>query len=393
MPFQCQYCGTTVPDASATCDECGGFVHYIEDDLTALHRAVDGDPAAALPDFGSNLRMGEGTTPLIEFEQTSQTLTGSVYGKLESLNPTCSFKDRGSSLTVSAITDSNTTWEGLVVASTGNTAPSVSAYAARAGVPCVVLVPESTSVSKLEQVAAHGVEIFTVDGSFSDCFQLADTVSDDRVLNATAVYSANSLVASANRTVAFELVAELGYAPDWVTVPVGAGPLLGGTYFGFRELFDAGIIDSVPRMLCVQARGCHPIVRAMEHCEAVRPWTDPITTTVGAIADPLDGYTTDGEHTRQAIMNSDGDAIALDDEMIYEATKRLATTEGVYAEPASAASVAGVRAEDRINEDEIVVALITGHGLKEETKSEMAATPVGKDASMVRDAVLSHSAD
>lgn len=393
MPFRCQSCRASVADVSATCDECGGFVRYVEDDSTALRRAVDGDPAAALPDFASDFGMGEGSTPLVEFDRTNQTLSGTVYGKLESLNPTCSFKDRGSSLTVSAVTDADTPWEGLIVASTGNTAPSVAAYAARAGVPCVVLVPEGTSLSKLEQVAAHGVDIFTVDGSFSDCFQLADTVSDDRVFNATAVYSANALVASANRTVAFELVAELGQAPDWVTVPVGAGPLLGGTHFGFAELRDAGIIDSVPRMLCVQARGCHPIVRAIEHGETVRPWTEPITTTVGAIADPLDGYAADGEQTRRAVVDSDGDAVALNDEMIYEATNRLAATEGVYAEPASAASVAAVRAADRVNDNDTVVALVTGHGLKEKDEIEVAAEPVGTDASVVRDAVLSGSAD
>ncbi|WP_227380401.1 threonine synthase [Haladaptatus halobius] len=393
MPFRCQSCGTPEPDAAATCDTCGGFVRYIEDDLTALRRAVSGEPEAALPDFGADLRMGEGTTALVKFDQTSQTLAGSVYGKLESLNPTCSFKDRGSSLIVSAVTDPEMTWEGLVVASTGNTAPSVSAYAARAGVPCVVLVPDGTSLSKLEQVAAHGIDIFTVDGSFSDCFQLADTVSDDRVLNATAVYSANALVASANRTVAFELVAELGHAPDWVTVPVGAGPLLGGTHFGFVELHAAGIIDSIPRMLCVQARGCHPIARAMAEGETVRPWTDPITTTVGAIADPLDGYAADGEQTRQAVLESDGDAVALDDMVIYDATDRLAATEGVYAEPASAASVAGIHAADRIAADETVVALVTGHGLKEPAESELETAPVETDASMVRDAVLSGSVD
>lgn len=379
--------------ASATCNACGGFVRYVEDDPTALRRAVDGKPKTAFPDFGSDPRMGEGSTPSVEFDRTSQSLTGTVYGKLESLNPTCSFKDRGSSLVVSAVNDSDTTWEGLVVASTGNTAPSVSAYAARTGVPCAVLVPDGTSLSKLEQVAAHGVDIFTVDGSFSDCFQLADAVSDDRVLNATAVYSANALVASANRSIAFELVAELGHAPDWVSVPVGAGPLLGGAYFGFAELRDAGIIDGVPRMLCVQARGCHPIVRAIERGETVRPWSEPITTTVDAIADPLEGYAADGEQTRRAVVDSDGDAVALDDETIYEAADRLAATEGVYAEPAGTASVAGVRAADRIGDDDTVVALVTGHGLKETDEVDVATKPVGTDASVVRDVVVSDSTD
>jgi threonine synthase len=316
-----------------------------------------------------------------------------VYGKLESLNPTCSFKDRGSSLAVSAVTDDDTTWEALVVASTGNTAPSVSAYAARAGVPCAVLVPDGTGFSKLGQVAAHGIEIFTVDGTFSDCFGLAEEVSDKRILNATAVYSANSFVATANRTVAFELVDQLGNAPDWVTVPVGAGPLLGGTYFGFSELSEAGIIDDIPRFLCVQARGCHPVVRAIERNEPVRAWTDQITTNVGAIADPLVGYAADGEQTRRSVEASGGAAIALDDEMIHGWTDRLAATEGVYAEPASAASVAAVDAADGIDRDDTVVALITGHGLKESGDGMPTAQPIGKNESAVRDALLAESTD
>lgn len=393
MPFRCQSCETLTTDVTATCDGCGGFVRYVEDDPAALRRAVDGDPVAALPDFGSGVHMGEGSTPLVEFEKVSQTLPGTVYGKLESLNPTCSFKDRGSSLAVSAVTDPETSWEGVVVASTGNTAPSVAAYAARADVSCVVLVPEGTSLSKLEQVAAHGVDIFTVDGSFSDCFRLADRVSDEKILNATAVYSANALVASANRTVAFELVEELGRAPEWVTVPVGAGPLLGGVHFGFTELYDAGIVDHVPRLLCVQARGCHPIVRAVERDEVVRPWSEPITTTVGAIADPLVGYAADGEQTRRAVVDSAGDAVALDDETIYEVTERLAGTEGVYAEPASAASVAGVGAVDAIDEDDTVVALVTGHGLKESEGTDPAVRSAGTDAEIVREAVLVGAAD
>jgi threonine synthase len=391
MPFRCQSCETSVATPTAVCDVCGGFVRYVEDDKDRLCRSVEGVPTSALPTFGADVNMGEGSTPLIELEGDGEALPDDVYGKLESLNPTCSFKDRGSSLAVSAVTDDDTSWEALVVASTGNTAPSVSAYAARAGVPCAVLVPDGTSLSKLSQVAAHGIDIFTVEGTFSDCFGLAEAVSDERVLNATAVYSANPFVASANRTVAFELVDQLGRAPDWVTVPVGAGPLLGGTYFGFEELCEAGIIDEIPRFLCVQARGCHPIVRAVERNEPVRPWTGRITTTVGAIADPLVGYAADGEQTRRVVEASDGTAVALDDEAIHGWTDRLAATDGVYAEPASAASVAAIEAADAIDGDDTVVALVTGHGLKESNGEKPSARSVGRDESAIRDALLVES--
>lgn len=385
MSFHCRSCGTKSEALHATCHECGGFVRYTTNDTEALQRATSGDPTAALPDFTPTVSMGEGETPLVELDATSAT----VYGKLESLNPTCSFKDRGSSLIVSAVADEQTSWEGIIVASTGNTAPSVAAYAARAGIPCAVVVPEDTSLSKLSQVKAHGIDIYTTEGTFSDCFRVAQRASDERLLNATAVYSANPFVASANRTVAFEIVEQLGTVPDWVTVPVGAGPLLGGTYQGFVELEESGIVESRPRMLCVQAEGCHPIVEAFEAEEPVRPWLDPITTTVGAIADPLDGYVEDGEETRYAVVDSDGGAVALTDEQIYDWTDRLAETEGIYAEPASAASVAAVESS-YIDEDDDVIALITGHGLKEQADVMPSAESFDGDPSTLRKAVLDH---
>jgi threonine synthase len=168
---------------------------------------------------------------------------------------------------------------------------------------------------------------------------------------------------------------------------VGAGPLLGGTQQGFAELYEAGIIDSQPRMLCVQAEGCHPIVEAFEANEPVKPWRDPITTTVGAIADPLVGYVEDGEETRRAVVDSDGGAVALGDEQVYAWTDRLAETEGIYAEPASAASVAAIDSA-YVEEDDTVVAMITGHGLKEPAETTPTTTSLDGDPAALRSAVL-----
>ena len=385
MPFTCISCGRKIVPPAATCDECGGFVRYVERDPGRLRRAIDGAPTAALPRVSEPVRMGEGETPTAA---VGCELAPTVVGKLESLNPTCSFKDRGSSLAVSQVASPETRWEAVVVASTGNTATSVSAYAARADIPCAVLVPDGTSIAKLGQAAAHGAEMFTVDGTFSDAFRLAQEVASDRILNATAVYSANPFVASANRTVAFELVNDLGGVPDWITVPVGAGPLLGGTYFGFHDLAEAGVINSVPRMMCVQAEGCHPIVRAFERGESVEPWHEPISTSVGAIADPLVGYANDGDQTLQTVIESEGTAIALDDRHIERWTERLAERAGVYAEPASAAAVAAVERADAIDADDTVAALITGHGLKERQTASPSATNVGKNPAAVRAALI-----
>ncbi|WP_101295835.1 threonine synthase [Halegenticoccus soli] len=386
MPFVCTACGERQPSPVAVCPACGGFVRYRESNADALRAAVAGDARAALPEVESRVELGEGETPLVGL--TDGPLPDATHAKLESLNPSCSFKDRGSALALSHVRSDDTSFEAVVVASTGNTATSVATYAARASVPCAVLLPEGTSTAKLTQAAAAGARLFTVEGTFSDCFALSQRVADDRVLNATAVYSANPYVASANRTVAFELVRQLGTVPDWVSVPVGAGPLLGGTYAGFEELREAGLTESAPRMLCVQARGCHPIVRAFERGEPVSEWTGPITTAVGAIADPLRGYPEDGEHTRRAVLESGGAAVALPDDRIHEWHARLAAREGVYAEPASAASVAALAECTAVGPDDVAVALVTGHGLKEPTSDDVRTTHISDDPDAVRDTLL-----
>lgn len=361
--FYCPACEQERPP-TPSCQECGEFIRYAAD-RPALERAIEGDFWAALPARNRRISMGEAHTPLIELERTGEELGITLYAKLESLNPTCSFKDRGSALSVSSVLDSTTDYEGAVVASTGNTATSVAAYAARGALPCAILVPEGTGMAKLSQAAAHGVRVFTVDGDFSECFSRADEVANDQLLNATAVYSANPYIACADRTVGFELVRDLERVPDWVSIPVGAGPLLGGTYDGFAELAGAGLTGSVPSMLCVQARGCHPVVEAFDADRSVTAWDGPITTDIGAIADPLRGYAADGERTRRAVIDSGGDAIALGDDLIHEWTDRLAEWEGIYAEPASAASVAALAESDAVDSGETAVALVTGHGLKE----------------------------
>lgn len=372
MTFRCTSCGHETGPATL-CDRCDGFVRFSCDDPSTLQAAIEGDFWAALPPVSERIELGEANTPHISLD--SEVHDGiAIDSKLESLNPTCSFKDRGSALTVSMAADPETTFEAVVVASTGNTATSVAAYAASADVPCAIVMPEGTSMAKLSQAYAHGASVFTVDGTFSDCFSLAQQVSNNRIINGTAVYSANPFVASANRTIAFEILCDYGDIPDWISVPVGAGPLLGGTYAGFTELYDHGIIESTPKMLCVQSHGCHPVVEAFEHNRVVRAWDEPITTDVGAIADPLRGYPEDGEHTRQSVLESDGHAVALSDSVVHRWTEQLARTDGIYAEPASAASVAGVVESNAVKPGETAVALITGHGLKEPSEAEPTVT-------------------
>lgn len=358
--FACHDCGTSVVPPQPVCDKCNGFAIH-QASVDALASAIAQEPSVAGPPVAETASLGEGDTPLLRLPAPG----GSRHVKLEATNPTGSFKDRGSAALGSAAVASDPDIEALVVASTGNTAASVAAYAARTGLPCTVILPAGTGSVKVAQAGAHGVELLGIDGTFSDCFALARAVADDpRVLNATAVYSANPYVASANRVIAFELMAELDAPPDWVTVPVGAGPLLGGIQAGFAELAAAGLISETPRCCAVQAQGCHPIVRAIQRDEPVTSWEQSITTAVSAIADPLRGYAADGERTRQAILASDGTAVALDDSRIAAARTRLAREHGLFVEPASAAAVEAIQVTPDIAPSDQVVSILTGHGLK-----------------------------
>lgn len=384
--FACHHCGASVVPPQPVCDRCDGFPIY-QASAVALTNGIAQEPSVAGPPVVEGASLGEGDTPLLKLGAQ----TGPRHVKLEATNPTGSFKDRGSAALGSAAVAYDTDIEALVVASTGNTAASVAAYAARTELPCTVIVPAGAGSVKVAQAGAHGLELLGIDGTFSDCFALARTVAGDPgVLNATAVYSANPYVASANRVIAFELMAELATPPDWVTVPVGAGPLLGGIQAGFAELAAAGLIPETPRFCAVQARGCHPIVRAIQADEPVRSWKQPITTEVSAIADPLRGYAADGERTRQAVLASDGTAVALDDSRIAAARTRLAREHGLTVEPASAAAMGAIQATPEIAASDHVVSILTGHGLKHHTRMSP-DVDVDPDPGRIRRGLLARS--
>lgn len=312
--------------------------------------------------------LGEGRTPLVRALHAEAYVPKAphVWLKLESLNPTGSFKDRPVSVAVTKARELG--YDGLITASSGNAGASLSAYAARAKLPSVTLVPHGLPSSKLAQIGRYGTRLVAVRGHFSRAFGLARAVADE-----TGWYNVTSTFLSAyptegDKTVAYELVLVLGTVPDWVVVPVGSGPLLVGALKGFRELMHFGVIDRVPRMVAVQATGCAPIARAFQHGEAsVRAWDTPATIASG-INDPLQGYAEDGTLTLTCVRETDGRVIAVDDAEIMGAVEYLASQEGVLAEPTGAAGVAGLRrlAEGgAIGREEQVAVLVTGHGLKD----------------------------
>jgi threonine synthase len=314
-----------------------------------------------LPVAEDPVTLGEGDTPLLEARRLDPS--GGLLLKNETVNPTGSFKDRP--VAVAATVAQQLGLSGLLCASTGNTGVAVAAYAARAGLPAVCVVPESTPAAKMLQIEAVGARIVRVKGNYSDAYELARAAAEDYGwANLTSTY-VNPYMLEGDKTVAFEVFEQLGErVPDWVLVPVGAGPFLAAIHKGFEELGVSG-----PRMVAVQAAGCAPVVRAFEAgAKEVREWEDPVETAASSIADPLRGYPEDGTRTLSVVRESGGEAVTVSEEETRKATIDLARSEGLLVEPGAAVAVAAYRKladQGSIREGETAVIVLTGHGLKD----------------------------
>lgn len=308
--------------------------------------------------------LGEGGTPLLRARRLDPS--GGLLLKNETTNPTASFKDRPVSVAATVARELNL--PGLVCASTGNTGVAVAAYAARASLPAACIVPEATPAAKLLQIEAVGARIVRVRGNYSDAHALARAAAESYGwANLTSTY-VNPYMLEGDKTVAFEIFEQLGgRAPDWVLVPVGAGPLLAAIHKGFEELGATG--GAEPRMVAVQAAGCAPIVRAFESGAAeVREWEHRVETAASSIADPLRGYPEDGTRTLSVVRESRGIALAVSERETHQGMADLARSEGLFVEPGAAVAVAAYRrltTQKAISEGESVVLVLTGHGLKD----------------------------
>ena len=308
--------------------------------------------------------LGEGATPLLEAARLEPG--AAVLLKLESTNPTLAFKDRPVSVAATAARANGQA--GLLCASTGNTAVSVAAYAARAGLPAVCVVPRGTPAAKVALATQAGARLLEVAGSFSDALALASVLAERAGwANLTTTY-VNPYMLEGDKTLGLELFEQLGDGgAESVIVPVGAGPLLAGVGKAFDELVASGRAVHRPRLFGVQAAGCAPIARAFAAGEPVRAWSEAPATAAGAIADPLVGYPEDGDRTLAAIRSTGGAALAVSDDEIETAAADLAAREGVTVEPAAAAALAGyraLRADGRIGAHERTVLVLTGHASK-----------------------------
>ncbi|HKB51343.1 MAG TPA: threonine synthase [Solirubrobacterales bacterium] len=312
----------------------------------------DGDPVVSL---------NEGSTPLIEAPRLSDRLEVRAYLKFEGANPTGSFKDRGMTVAVSRAKGRGA--EAVICASTGNTAASAAAYAARAGMRGAVIVPEGKiAIGKLAQALMHGARVIALQGNFDEALRIVRELADKHPIE--LVNSVNPFRIEGQKTAAFEVVEELGEAPGALAIPVGNAGNVTAYWRGFEEL------GATPVVYGFQAEGAAPLVHGA-------PVADP-ETVASAIRI---GNPARWEEAMAAFTSSRGRVAAVSDEQILDAYHWLAASEGVFCEPASAASVAGLLAHGLpVAEDaarpESVVCVLTGHGLKDPDTALSKAPPV-----------------
>ncbi len=306
----------------------------------------------------------EGNTPLIYCCNLSERVGRNigVYVKYEGLNPTGSFKDRGMTMAVSKAVEAGS--KAIMCASTGNTSASAAAYAARAGIKCAVLIPTGKNVAlgKLAQATIAGAQVIRIDGNFDEALEMVRAITDEHPI--TLVNSVNPYRIEGQKTGSFEICEQLGMrAPDLHCIPVGNAGNITGYWKGYREYHDRGFIPNLPTIWGFQAEGAAPIVRGYK---IDKPETLATAIRIGNPAS--------WKQAEAARDESNGQIDMVTDAEITEASKFLASKEGIFCEPASAASVAGlIKAADRgdlhalVKErgEITVTCILTGHGLKD----------------------------
>lgn len=299
------------------------------------------------------LTLHEGNTPLILLENLSEKWGVTIYGKIEGANPTGSFKDRGMVMAVAKAKEEGS--KTVICASTGNTSASAAAYAARAGLSCIVMIPNGKiAYGKLAQAVMYGAEIISIDGNFDHALQMVRNLSDDSPI--TLVNSVNPYRIEGQKTAAFEICDALGAAPDILAIPVGNAGNITAYWKGFKE-YNAKCATGLPEMRGFEAEGAAAIVRgyAIEEPETI--------ATAIRIGNPASW-----DKAVAAANNSGGKIDEVTDEEILHAYESLAKYEGIFAEPASCASIAGIYKQVQTGEipkGSRIVAVLTGNGLKD----------------------------
>ena len=308
----------------------------------------------AIPAGTPAISLGEGGTPLVRSTWLSEVTGGEVWLKVEGDNPTGSFKDRGMTTAVSVAVLEGA--RACVCASTGNTSASMAAYAARAGIKPIVLVPEGKiAAGKMAQAIMHGAQVIMIRGNFDDCLKISRGLAEHYPV--ALVNSVNPIRLEGQKTASFEIVDRLGDAPDFHLLPVGNAGNISAYWLGYKQYADLGRVTRKPVMRAYQAEGAAPLVTGA-------PFPNPETkATAIRIGNPASWTLAEA-----AAAESGGRFAALSDEQILAAQRELAARDGVFVEPASAVGVAGLLqdlAQGESYAGATVVITVTGHGLKD----------------------------
>jgi len=317
----------------------------------------------------------EGGTGLHHCQRLGKRLSlRKLYVKNEGENPTGSFKDRGMTVAVSKARELGK--RRVICASTGNTSASLSAYAARAGMECTVFIPQGKVASgKMLQVLMHAAKIVQVKGNFDQALDVVVRLTEKKK-GFYLMNSVNPFRLEGQKTLAFEVVDQLnGRAPDTIVFPVGNGGNSSAAWKGFKEFHELDIVKDRPRMMGIQAEGAAPIVRAFKQKrKRIRPVTNPQTVaTAIRIGSPVNA-----PKVLNALNESEGLAEMVKDSEILNAQRELARLEGIFVEPASAASIAGLEKllqAGQIERSDLIVCVTTGHGLKDPSVANSFQSP------------------
>lgn len=312
------------------------------------------------------ITLKEGNTPLLKANNLSEAMGGrlEIHLKYEGMNPTGSFKDRGMTMAVSKAVEDGS--KAVMCASTGNTSAAAAAYSAQARLDCVVLVPEgSIALGKLSQALMHGAKVVPIQGNFDDALRLVRNITKNYPI--TLVNSLNPYRIEGQKTGAFEICDALGRVPDYNAIPVGNAGNITAYWKGYKEYKSAGIIEAMPKMIGFQAEGAAPIVggKALKNPQTI--------ATAIKIGNPASW-----KRAEAARDESGGLIDIVTDDEIIEAYKMLAQLEGVFVEPASAASVAGVIKLNKtgyFRKGDCIVCILTGHGLKDPDRAIATVKP------------------
>ena len=298
----------------------------------------------------------EGNTPLIKAKNLASVigLDAEIYFKYEGLNPTGSFKDRGMTMAVTKAVESGS--NAIICASTGNTSASAAAYAARAGIKCHVLIPDGhIAMGKLSQAMMYGANVIAIDGNFDEALDAVREISSKYPI--TLVNSVNPYRIEGQKTGAFEIIDALDDAPDYHFIPVGNAGNITAYWKGYKEYFEDKKSTKLPKMMGIQAQGAAPIV--LGH-KVDNPETIATAIRIGNPAS--------WKYALEAKEESKGMINMVSDDEILEAYRLLAKTEGIFAEPGSIASVAGlIKYKNLVEKGSKVVCILTGNGLKDPT--------------------------